>query len=163
MSRIDYTEEQKEMKEAKTKREPSGNYTDYVVGFLFDRKRKLVVLIEKKRPEWQIGFLNGVGGHVEFSETPAEAMEREFEEETGLRILGWDHTITLIVAEDNERVFFFKAKWTHGEVKTVTDEKIIIANYNQLPENTLESVMWAIPLSLDLRFMRPIEFFFYRN
>ena len=154
---------EEKMKEVKTAREPSGNYTDYVVGFLFDMDRKLVVLIEKKKPTWQVGFLNGVGGHIEPMETPAEAMEREFEEETGLRMLIWDHTITLTLSGNRERVFFFKAKWTHGEVRTVTDEKIIVTNYNQLPENTLLSAKWAIPLCLDLRFIRPLELSAYRT
>lgn len=165
MSRIDAccswaqcTEEQKEAKEAETKREPSGGYTDYVVGFLLDRKRKLVVLIEKKKPEWQVGFLNGVGGHIESNETPCEAMEREFKEETGLEVWGWDHAITLTIIKSKERVFFFSADWPKSPVQTTTDERIFIANYDQLPENSLLSVKWAIQLCLDSSLMPPLEF-----
>ncbi len=36
----------------------------YVVGFMFTEDEKQVVLIEKKRPEWQAGKLNGVGGKI---------------------------------------------------------------------------------------------------
>jgi len=36
--------------------------TEYVLGFLMDNYR--VVLIEKQRPAWQKGLLNGVGGHI---------------------------------------------------------------------------------------------------
>ncbi len=111
---------------------------DYVVGFLCDRERQLVVLIEKQKPDWQRGKLNGVGGHIEKGELPVHAMEREFEEETGLFLTGWEHSITLTGPE--ARVFFFWANWKEGGVRTITNEKIIIANYYRLPLNTLLSI-----------------------
>ena len=39
--------------------------TEYVVGFAFDKKRENVALIQKNRPPWQKGKLNGIGGHIE--------------------------------------------------------------------------------------------------
>ena len=42
-----------------------------------------VLLIEKTRPNWQKGKLNGIGGHIEPGETPQQAAKREFDEETG--------------------------------------------------------------------------------
>lgn len=60
--------------------------TEYVCGFLFDEDFENVVLINKNRPEWQKGKLNGIGGRLESNETVAEAMSREFKEETGLLI-----------------------------------------------------------------------------
>lgn len=58
----------------------------YVLGFAFDSTRQHVLLIEKNRPEWQAGRLNGVGGKIEPEDrnSPREAMAREFFEETGL-------------------------------------------------------------------------------
>lgn len=54
----------------------------YVLGFCFGPSFKTVVLIKKKtRPAWQVGRLNGLGGHIEDGETPHEAMAREFNEE----------------------------------------------------------------------------------
>lgn len=53
-----------------------------VAGFFFTSDRENVLLVEKKKPSWQAGLLNGVGGKCEFGETAAEAMVREFEEET---------------------------------------------------------------------------------
>lgn len=41
-----------------------------------------VLLIQKARPDWQAGFLNGIGGRIEPGETPQEAMGREAREET---------------------------------------------------------------------------------
>ena len=57
----------------------------FVVGFAFIGFKPLVVLIQKRKPEWQAGQLNGTGGHMKEGETPKEAMAREFEEETGIK------------------------------------------------------------------------------
>ena len=54
----------------------------YVLGFAFDPLNDRVLLITKNRPEWQDGLLNGLGGHVEDSEAPHHAMQREGAEET---------------------------------------------------------------------------------
>ncbi len=59
--------------------------TAYVVGFAFDDDEN-VALVRKKRPEWQKGYLNGVGGKIEEGESSRAAMVREFEEETGLGV-----------------------------------------------------------------------------
>lgn len=56
----------------------------YVLGFAFSLDRKLVVLIQKNRPEWQAGKINGIGGKLELNEDPDVAMAREFKEETGV-------------------------------------------------------------------------------
>ena len=39
--------------------------TRYVAGFLVSDDRYYVALIRKKRPAWQEGRLNGIGGHIE--------------------------------------------------------------------------------------------------
>ena len=54
----------------------------YVLGFYFDGDR--VLLINKTKPEWQRGKLNGLGGTVESGEAPILGMVREFREESGL-------------------------------------------------------------------------------
>lgn len=56
----------------------------YVLGFAFEPNRNEVLLIEKTKPEWQAGFLNGIGGKVEDEESYTHAMTREFKEETGI-------------------------------------------------------------------------------
>lgn len=68
-------------------------YVRYVAGFLICGER--VLLIRKSRPEWQRGRLNGIGGHIETGESPAEAMRREFREEAGLDIDDWEHFATV--------------------------------------------------------------------
>ncbi len=54
----------------------------YCLGFFY--YNDCVLLIEKLKPEWQVGCLNGIGDHIEENETPEEAMIREFKEETSL-------------------------------------------------------------------------------
>jgi 8-oxo-dGTP diphosphatase len=54
----------------------------YVLGFYFDGDR--VLLINKTKPEWQRGKLNGLGGTIETGEAPLLAMVREFKEESGI-------------------------------------------------------------------------------
>ena len=55
----------------------------YVTGFRVDLTTGRVLLIEKKRPAWHAGQLNGIGGSIEPGETPLQAVVREFKEETG--------------------------------------------------------------------------------
>lgn len=65
--------------------------TDYVVGVIFCDRYDLtefdypfvkLALLTKKYPDWQAGYLNGIGGKIEAGERPREAMYREAEEET---------------------------------------------------------------------------------
>lgn len=50
----------------------------YVLGFKFYNNNGIMyaVLIEKKRPEYIAGFLNGIGGKIEENERPIDAMVR---------------------------------------------------------------------------------------
>jgi 8-oxo-dGTP diphosphatase len=73
-------------KDAKTQ-EP----TRYVLGLMWRSDNISLVVIRKKKPAWQAGLLNGVGGKIEPGETELEAMIREFKEETGVDTahVGW--------------------------------------------------------------------------
>ena len=42
----------------------------YVLGFIFNRQKDNVLLVEKKRPEWQKGKWNGIGGKIKENESP---------------------------------------------------------------------------------------------
>lgn len=57
---------------------------NYVVGYAFRADYGAVALIEKRKPAWQAGKLNGIGGKIEPDESPAGAMSREFAEEAGV-------------------------------------------------------------------------------
>lgn len=59
---------------------------NYVLGFCFGPDLRQVILIEKQRPSWQKGLLNGLGGGIKNGEEPIDAMCREFKEECGINI-----------------------------------------------------------------------------
>lgn len=60
----------------------------YCLGLIFDPEFTRVLLIVKNRPCWQLNKLNGIGGKIETGESDLEAMNREFQEETGLDLPG---------------------------------------------------------------------------
>jgi 8-oxo-dGTP diphosphatase len=62
----------------------------YVLGFAFDEQKTQVLLVQKQKPKWQEGLLNGIGGKIKPNENACNAMYRECYEETNL-ILGWEN------------------------------------------------------------------------
>lgn len=57
---------------------------NYVVGFVFhDQERSKVLVVEKLKPAFMAGKLNGIGGEINTGEEAIQTMCREAEEETG--------------------------------------------------------------------------------
>jgi 8-oxo-dGTP diphosphatase len=122
--------------------------TSYVVGLVHDGDR--VVLVKKNKPEWQAGKLNGVGGKVELGESYQEAMTREFEEETGVRIDNWDYVLTLFAGE-HDIAFYGRQVFpeTIALARTVEEEEIIVRPYRTLqPWEIIPNLEWIIPLAI---------------
>lgn len=100
----------------------------YVLGFAFNLKADHVVLVHKNRPEWQKGHINGVGGKIEdFDATYADAMAREFREETGIYTVGpeWEHFATMHFGADKlgeEAIVFVFRMFTNEIYKCKTQE-----------------------------------------
>lgn len=71
----------------------SNKYELMSLGFIFDEELENVLLIEKNKPDWQKGKLNGVGGHCEPNESYITSMIRECFEETGIETSKnkWEH------------------------------------------------------------------------
>ena len=78
----------------------------YVLGFAFNLLGTRVVLIEKNRPAFQKGYLNGIGGITKY-EALQDAMVREFKEETGLETEtgAWQRKIVMKKASADIHVF----------------------------------------------------------
>ena len=129
----------------------------YVVGFLFYEEK--VVLIRKKRPAWQAGKLNGVGGHIEPGETPIEAMVREFKEETGFLTTKEEWTHIAIVRGNNYELNIFRSFFDYRpEVKSMGSE-YIEEHYisDLLAQEVVDGIEWMIPLCADKSIIPLIE------
>jgi len=121
----------------------------YVLGFAFSPWGLQVVLIEKNRPDWQKGYLNGIGGKIEPGETPLQAMIREFKEEAGLRIENWDHTVTIEGPTWKTEVFRAFNNYVLN-AKSMTDEKVNIYPVDHLDDyQVLNNLHWLVRLNLD--------------
>ena len=120
----------------------------YVVGYLFNRDTNEVCLIQKNRPNWQKGRLNGVGGHIEQGENPQDAMPREFWEEAGERNIAWRQF--LFITGTGYELYCFTAKATRQNVMNVhsaTDEIIGWYSVESLPDIILPNLKWIIPMA----------------
>lgn len=116
----------------------------YVVGFLFDSNNQ-VVLIRKNRPQWQIGRLNGIGGHIEDGESPQDAMAREFEEEAGVRVDSWRQFCVVKGSEYELNCFTAKGNYA---IRAMTDEyvnwyPVLVSQSKQVIPN----LAWMIPMA----------------
>jgi 8-oxo-dGTP diphosphatase len=125
----------------------------YVCGFLFSKvpSGTRVLLIQKARPRWQCGKLNGIGGKIESGETALEAMHREFSEEARLEDLSWQAVAVLRGAEFE--VHFFSA-WCEPYVfyaaRAGTDEPLVTANPDDLCRlPVIPNLRFLVPLALD--------------
>ncbi len=124
---------------------------EYVCGFMFSPNKRKVVLIQKNKPEWQKGLLNGVGGRMEEKETPIQAMIREFKEETGLHRPNWKIFCELYTEDKSAHVTFFYSFSVYPiHPKSMTDEKVIlfpIKNIHRVP--CIPNLNWLLYMCLD--------------
>lgn len=104
----------------------------YVLGFAFTPNGK-VALIQKNRPEWQAGRFNGIGGHVEDTESHVLAMAREFYEETGVPISQelWEYR-GLMRGEDWVVHVFTVTDPSVSFVQSMTDEIVELLDVDDL-------------------------------
>ena len=126
---------------------------EYVCGFMFDQAsfphvHCRVLLIEKQRPLWQRLLLNGIGGEIEPGETPAQAMMREFAEETGINFADWKYFCKLGDRRD-WTIHFFYAVSDIDQAKQMTDEKLIAFNVGTAfcTRRIIPNLRWLVPMA----------------
>lgn len=132
----------------------SNGPTKYVIGFMYVRDTRQVVMIRKNRPEWQAGRLNGVGGHIEPGESARAAMVREFQEETGMVTTTDDWTLFLrIESNHNTHMTVFAAiveSESRCPVAATTDEIVNIVpvdRFTQLwPDQIVPNMSYIVPM-----------------
>ena len=141
---------------------------EYAVGFLHNDND--VALIRKDRPQWQAGFLNGIGGKLEPNEVPHDAMVREFHEEAGRFVGPWDHFLTL--EGTKARVYCFAIYDTYNdhiyklETQPNETEEVEIwrmGDLNRVPGGwTVPNLEWIIPLMRQrAKYAKPITIEFH--
>jgi 8-oxo-dGTP diphosphatase len=129
--------------------------TEYVLGFLFDKKKQQVILIKKTEPNWQKNLLNGIGGKIEPNETPVDAMVREFKEETDIITSYQDWKYYAQLTSNHFNVWVFKAFIDTPAPKFVTEEEPIIVSVK--PSFTaaisqhryVSNIPWLVEMALD--------------
>lgn len=124
--------------------------TEYVLGFLFSEDGKRVLLINKLKPKWQRGKLNGIGGKIEPGEHSIDAMKREFREEAGLQTITWFNKGFIMDVSGIGKVYLFYAFSNKiDQATSETLELIKIVDVNNLPDNVTPNLRWLIPYLLD--------------
>lgn len=119
--------------------------TKYVLGFAFNELRSEVLLILKLRPEWQKGFLNGIGGKIEEDETPIEAMNRECFEETGLN-LHWIYKSFMEGTEFKCHIFYDYTDQIYSCQQKEDEILKIYSIFRVLQrDNLLNNLYWLLP------------------
>ncbi len=136
---------------------------DYVLGFVFHND-DYVLLIEKQKPAWQKGKLNGIGGKIEVTadsgipERPAEAMARECREETGLDIPepAWRHYATMVFDQDSVYVFSTVSNFNPNDLteetgtgETLWNEEVTNVLLGLTYKPAMGNLPWLIAMSRD--------------
>ena len=124
----------------------------YVLGLAFNTERDHVVLIEKNKPVWQKGKLNGIGGKIEQNEWVLEAMVREFFEETGIETVPNEWTKQCKLQGQGYSVFVFRA-FTNAifNAKTMESEHVTVKPVciDLLASRGVSNLPWLVAMALD--------------
>jgi 8-oxo-dGTP diphosphatase len=107
-----------------------------------------VALIRKKRPEWQAGRFNGIGGHIEPGETALNAMVREFCEETGMQTEPGCWYPFARLGGERFSVEFFYAYGALDQLESTTDEDVVLVPLQEVTvQNSIPNLTWLIPMA----------------
>lgn len=109
---------------------------EYVVTFLFTTNMDEVWMVEKQKPDWQKGCLNGIGGKIEKDELPVEAAIRELKEEAGVDKMNlWELGYMFGTNNDSSgfKVWVFTGV-TDLELKTMETEQILLKKINEIKD-----------------------------
>lgn len=141
----------------------------YVLGFAISPEKDKVLLIQKNRPQWQEGLLNGIGGKIEgFDATPSHAMEREFREETGLTIEAHHWRVFTVMEAPYFKLTAFWATCDYLDKYTsVTDEIVHLKSIDELFHTRfagcVSNLSWLIGMLTDSDIHRIYSHVQYRD
>lgn len=133
---------------------------NYVAGFVFlDKPHEGVLLVEKLKPDFMAGKLNGIGGGIELDETPLQAMVREFTEETEITLPGhW--TEFARVRRPSAVIHCFRIKHQSAALaasrkKNDIGEQMMIADWND--PDVITKMFDDVHLLLQLACLKPTQ------
>lgn len=130
----------------------------YVLGFAFDRDGEYLLLINKTKPQWQAGKLNGIGGKMELDELPKEAMIREFMEETGVHTNVEEWNYLGVMHGDDFFIHVYSLfhdcalrahTTTEESVEIVNLDKFMQSQYALYPRKMIRNLKWLIAFALN--------------
>lgn len=112
----------------------------YVLGFCFVPGGGCV-LIQKTKPDWQNGLVNGLGGSIEPGETIYRAMVREFREECGVPTheKQWHHAVTFGTQEWELNVLRCILPYTPTVISCDEGE---VSIFDSPPQNVETTAVW---------------------
>lgn len=124
--------------------------SNFVLGFLFSPDKKEVVLASRAKgrgEDTEIAW-GGIGGVVEYGETPEVAMARQAEESGIGRLDDW--RLFAKMQGMGRTWYCFKIESElYKDVKKVAAEEVSVWPVNNLPEATEGDIRWLIPMALD--------------
>lgn len=128
----------------------------YTVGFVLNEDESEVLLIRKKRPDWQKGFLNGLGGQCDPGEDSVVTMIREAFEEANITLYPKRLLEFAKLTHPEKEVYFFVGRLNESayrQFKTKTDEDVYSISihdfYHDETLDVLASVKWLFPMGVN--------------
>lgn len=120
----------------------------YALGFCFVPGGGCI-LIEKRKPDWQKGLVNGLGGHVEEGENSYVAMAREFEEEAGIETNRQNWRGVLQISSLNWYLDVFTTRLDYTPKMPRECDEGIVSIYTKPPPNMERTAHWLYWLCRD--------------
>lgn len=122
------------------------------LGFIFTSDLQKVLLIEKQKPEFHRGLLNGLGGKVEQNEDEAACIVREVREEAGLETLTTDWQKVGVLTWTQWQVSIFTGIYHGKETDLNLTEDLVVDWFfvEKLPRNCVTNLYWIIPYCVDI-------------
>jgi 8-oxo-dGTP diphosphatase len=118
--------------------------------YLLLQQDSRILLSLRQNTGYEDGRYSLVAGHVEYGETPTQAMIREAQEEIGIHIQAHDlcvvHTMYRKTNRDNLDLFFTCKQW-FGEIRNCEPDKcggVAFFSPFQLPQNTVSYIKYAL-------------------
>jgi 8-oxo-dGTP diphosphatase len=139
-------------------------FTDYVLTFVLSPDYQKILLILKKKPEFQRGKFNGIGGKVEVDDKSLEAAaSRELKEETGLDLPEYlFHKFCVFTDKKQDdtthRIFCYALTADIDKINTVnfspTEEQVFLIQIENLrwllnQGRLLSNVVWLTEMAVN--------------